>query len=173
MLRDQVLAWKQEMENHLREELLPFWITRCWDEKWGVTGCLPTCMVGKKGSAFLVIELMDCRWIDIIEFPAIGKPEYLVLMLLYQKIEPMLERLGMEPLGYLLIDQHCIIAIQLPLEEGEYLGNILCTGDIEVPAVKARVFHSFLIHLVVDMRCPPFCLAQHPLSPDATLLQHL
>ncbi len=35
MLRDQVLAWKQEMENHLREELLPFWITRCWDEKWG------------------------------------------------------------------------------------------------------------------------------------------
>jgi mannobiose 2-epimerase len=35
MVKDQVLAWKQEMESHLREELLPFWITRCWDEKWG------------------------------------------------------------------------------------------------------------------------------------------
>lgn len=35
MVREQVSAWKQEMEHHLSKELLPFWINRCWDDQWG------------------------------------------------------------------------------------------------------------------------------------------
>ena len=31
----QVNKWKQEMEIHLHEELLPFWLDRVWDSQWG------------------------------------------------------------------------------------------------------------------------------------------
>mgnify|MGYP001773856780 CR=1 FL=1 len=31
----QVNKWKQEMETHLHEELLPFWLDRVWDSQWG------------------------------------------------------------------------------------------------------------------------------------------
>lgn len=34
-IRESVLSWKAEMEHHLHHELLPFWLDRLWDEKWG------------------------------------------------------------------------------------------------------------------------------------------
>ena len=34
-IRTSVHAWKQEMQHHLHNELLPFWLERLWDEQWG------------------------------------------------------------------------------------------------------------------------------------------
>jgi len=31
----QVNTWKEEMERHLHDELLPFWLDRVWDSDWG------------------------------------------------------------------------------------------------------------------------------------------
>jgi len=35
MNRMKVDQWKKEMEHHLHEELLPFWLDRCWDTSYG------------------------------------------------------------------------------------------------------------------------------------------
>lgn len=34
-IRSTVLGWREEMAGHLHNELLPFWLDRLWDEKWG------------------------------------------------------------------------------------------------------------------------------------------
>ncbi len=32
---EKVRIWKQEMTQHLENELLPFWKNRCWDGSYG------------------------------------------------------------------------------------------------------------------------------------------
>ena len=65
---------------------------------------------------------------NIIEFSAIGKPEYLVLDASLSEIEPMLERLGMSPWGTCsLIALHHSYPAFLSRREST-LANILYTG---------------------------------------------
>jgi len=34
-MKAKIADWKKEMTEHLTNELLPFWTSRCWDEEWG------------------------------------------------------------------------------------------------------------------------------------------